>query len=219
MIQDRAYLDLRDVTKSFRGSDRPVLRGVDLSIPRGELTALVGPSGSGKSTLLALLGALDRADSGVVSVDGLDLTTANRGALARYRQEAVGFVFQTFNLLRSLTAVENVEVTIPEDRRARALAALAQVGLADHVHKLPHELSGGQQQRVAIARAIARRPALLLADEPTGSLDREAGASVLALFLALRKELGLTCVLVTHDASLAAKADRIVTMADGRVAS
>jgi len=219
MIPDRAYLDLRNVKKSFRAGAEPVLRGVSLSVPRGELTALVGPSGSGKSTLLAVLGALDRADEGTVRVGAVDLTTASRRALGHYRRTEVGFVFQTFNLLRSLSAVENVEVTVPEDRRARALAALDQVGLAAHAHKLPHELSGGQQQRVAIARAIARRPALLLADEPTGSLDRETGTAVLDLLLDLRRSLGITCVLVTHDVALAARADRVVRMADGVIAA
>ena len=217
MIPDRAYLDLRNVKKSFRGGDQPVLRGVSLTVPRGELTALIGPSGSGKSTLLALLGALDRADEGSVVVGGVDLTTAGRSALGDYRRREVGFVFQTFNLLRSLSAVENVEVTVETDRRARALEALDAVGLSAHAHKLPHELSGGQQQRVAVARAIARRPALLLADEPTGSLDRETGASVLDLILELRTSLSLTCILVTHDASIAVRADRIVQMIDGAI--
>lgn len=222
---ERAYLDVRNVTKGFpsAGGTTLVLRDVSISFARGSFTALTGPSGSGKSTLLALLGALDRPDSGVIRAGDLDLASANRGALERYRRSIVGIVFQQYNLLRSLSAVENVEATLQfagmsaRERRARAMECLDAVGVADGAKKLPHQLSGGQQQRVSIARAVARRPELLLADEPTGSLDRESGAGVLACLTTLQRDLGMTTILVTHDDELAAAADVVVRMTDGRM--
>jgi ABC-type lipoprotein export system ATPase subunit len=221
-----AYLELRDVKKTFCGAGSvvtTVLRDVSVSFERGSFTALTGPSGSGKSTLLALVGALDRPDAGVIRVGDLDVASADRAALARYRRAEVGFVFQSYNLLRSLSAVENVEATLQfcglsaRGVRERAMESLAQVGLLEIAAKLPHQLSGGQQQRVAIARAIARRPALLLADEPTGNLDRGSGAKVLRCLVDLQKSLAVTCIVVTHDAELATSAGRIVRLSDGTV--
>jgi putative ABC transport system ATP-binding protein len=223
----RAYLDLRHVKKSFRGAGHglltTVLRDVSATFLRGSFTAIVGPSGCGKSTLLALLGALDRPDSGSILIGDLDLATASGSALSTYRRKEVGFVFQSYNLLRSLTAVENVEATLQfldlsaSERRSRALESLGQVGLSEVASKLPHQLSGGQQQRVAIARAIARRPALLLADEPTGNLDRESGARVFRCLTELQRSLSVTTIMVTHDTHLAASADSIVRMLDGEI--
>ena len=220
-----AYLALRHVKKTFResGAATTILHDLDASFERGSFTAIIGPSGCGKSTLLALIGALDRADSGEIVVGDLDLVTANDAALSAYRRQTVGFVFQSYNLLRSLTAVENVEATLQflgldaAARRKRALDTLAEVGLPEVGHKLPHQLSGGQQQRVAIARAIARRPALLLADEPTGNLDRESGERVFRSLRDLQRSLGVTTIMVTHDAELAKRVDRTVSMVDGRI--
>jgi putative ABC transport system ATP-binding protein len=174
---------------------------------------------------LSLIGALDRPDAGTINVDGFDLARADRRALSEYRRTKVGFVFQAYNLLRSLTALENVEASLQfsalsnQERRARAKECLDAVGLADVGTKLPHQLSGGQQQRVAIARAIARRPALLLADEPTGNLDRESGARVLSCLLELQRALSVTTVVVTHDPDLAARTDHVIRMSSGRIAS
>ncbi|MDB4940843.1 MAG: hypothetical protein JWP97_377 [Labilithrix sp.] len=214
--------------KTFRsgsGGIATVLHDVTTTFERGSFTAVTGPSGCGKSTLLALLGALDVPDAGSIEVGGLDLARASQKALSAFRRTQVGFVFQSYNLLRSLSAVENVEATLQgtelsaRERRNRALETLAAVGLPDVAAKLPHQLSGGQQQRVAIARAIARRPALLLADEPTGSLDRESGARVFACLTELQRSLAVTTIMVTHDAALAAAADRIVRMQDGAIAA
>jgi len=201
----------RDVTKSLNGT--PVLRGVSLEIARGQMTAIVGPSGSGKTTLLSLLAGLDRADGGSLVVDGIDLRTATEPALTAYRRDRIGVVLQFFHLLPTLTALENVAITSP----ANAREWLDRVGLADAAAKYPAQLSGGMQQRVAIARALAHRPAILFADEPTGALDRESGASVFALLRELAASV--TCVVVTHDHGLAAQADRIVRMEDGAVTS
>ena len=221
-----SHVDIRNVKKTFRSGgsvDTEVLRDVSVAFERGSFTALVGPSGSGKSTLLALIGALDRPDSGVIRIGDLDVASADRAALSRFRRTEIGFVFQSYNLLRSLSAVENVEATLQfsglsaREVRARALGSLAEVGLPDVGAKLPHQLSGGQQQRVAIARAIARRPALLLADEPTGNLDREAGEEVFRCLLELQRSLSVTCIVVTHDDELAARAGRIVRIVDGAV--
>ena len=204
-----------NVTKSLNGT--PVLRGVTVTIPRGGLTAIVGPSGSGKTTFLSLLAGLDRADGGSLVVDGIDLRAASEAQLTAYRRERVGIVLQYFHLLPTLTALENVALASPAAPGAAPLEWLARVGLAEAGHKYPAQLSGGMQQRVAIARALARAPAILFADEPTGALDRESGASVFALLREL--SASTTCVLVTHDPALAAQADRIVTMADGATAA
>jgi len=198
---------------SFRALD-----GVDLGIGAGEMVALVGRSGSGKSTLLGLLGGLDRPSSGSVRVGGADLGGMSEAELSRWRGRKVGFVFQFFHLLPSLTALENVILPMDfarlrpaRERRERAMELLAQVGVADQGHKLPAALSGGQQQRVAVARALANDPELVLADEPTGNLDSDSARGVLELF----RGLSATVVLATHDRSV--RADRVVELADGRV--
>jgi putative ABC transport system ATP-binding protein len=212
------------VVKSLRAGDvvTPVLRSVTVTIPRGTFTAVVGPSGCGKTTFLSLLGALDRADSGTLLVDGIDLLVLQGKALEAYRREKIGLVLQFFNLLPTLTALENVESSIEflplgrAQRRVRAMDYLDRVGLADAASKFPAQMSGGMQQRVAIARALAREPTLLLADEPTGSLDRESGNQVFEHIASLSRSMGITCVMVTHDPELAARTGRIVTFEDGR---
>jgi putative ABC transport system ATP-binding protein len=197
---------------------------VELTVRRGEFTALVGPSGSGKSTLLNLIGGLDRPSEGEVRVDGLSLGEASEPQLVRYRRERVGFIFQSFNLLLpTLTAVENVEspmmlAEIPRrERRERATSLLDSVGLAPRTLHKPNELSGGEKQRVAIARALANRPLLLLADEPTGNLDSKTGGTILDLLCGLVKAQGLTMIMVTHDPEVAARADRIIHLRDGSI--
>ena len=199
------------------------LRGVDLSIERGEFVALVGPSGSGKSTVLNLIGGLDRPTGGEVWIDGVELGTTDERTLTRHRREHVGFVFQTFNLLPRLTAKENVALPLMfsgvprRERLDRARALLESVGLGERLTHRPGQLSGGEQQRVAIARALVGHPALLLADEPTGNLDTTTGAEIMALLKELNQESELTLLVVTHDPEVASFADRIVTLRDGRV--
>jgi len=215
----------RAVEKSYRLGEvvTPVLRGVSVEIARGGLVAIVGPSGCGKSTFLALLGGLDRPDGGELVVDGLDLGRADAPTLCAYRRRQLGFVFQFYNLLPSLTALENVEAGLgflglgAGERRRRALEHLERVGLADAAGKFPAQLSGGMQQRVAIARALAREPRLLLCDEPTGNLDQETGARVFDELQALLRTTDTTVLVVTHDPDLAARADRILRMSDGRI--
>jgi len=216
----------RGVEKSYRLGDvtAPVLRGITVDVEAGGLTAIVGPSGCGKTTFLGLLGGLDAPDAGELVVAGLDLARAGAAALVEHRRRQVGFVFQFYNLLPSLTALENVEAGLeflgldPAARRRRALETLDRLMLADAAAKFPAQLSGGMQQRVAIARALARRPPLLLCDEPTGNLDQETGRQVFAELRALEKDGGVTVVVVTHDVELAAGADRVLRMSDGRVA-
>ncbi|NJM08054.1 ABC transporter ATP-binding protein [Candidatus Gracilibacteria bacterium] len=199
------------------------LRGVDLSVERGELVALVGPSGSGKSTLLHLIGGLVRPSGGSIVVNGLDLGKASDKQLVAYRRDTLGFVFQSFNLLPIKSAAENVEVPLmlagiaPAERRARAVALLEQLGLGQRVGHRPSELSGGEQQRVAIARALANRPRLILADEPTGNLDSSTGQEILGLLQRLVRDEGQTLLLITHDMDVAAIADRIVHLRDGQI--
>jgi len=201
------------------------LRGVDLTIARGEFVALVGPSGSGKSTVLNLIGGLDRPTSGQVWINGTELSASDERTLTRHRRQHVGFVFQSFNLLPRLTAEENVALPlmfsgVPEkERRARARALLERVGLGPRLTHRPTQLSSGEQQRVAIARALVGQPALLLADEPTGNLDTVAGAELMALLKELNQEWRLTLLVVTHDPEVAAFADRIVKLRDGQVES
>jgi putative ABC transport system ATP-binding protein len=198
-----------------------VLDGVDLSIDPGECVAVLGPSGSGKSTLLGLLAGLDRPTSGSVIIDGTDLGTLDEDGLALLRRRAIGFVFQSFQLLGNLTARENVllplELAGVDDALGRADELLAAVGLSERGHHFPSQLSGGEQQRVAIARAFGPRPPILLADEPTGNLDGDTGARILDLMFDLRAREGTTMVLVTHDPALALRAGRAVRMADGSV--
>ncbi|MCA9646969.1 MAG: ABC transporter ATP-binding protein [Polyangiaceae bacterium] len=206
-----SLIRIRGVTKEYvRGSEVvKVLRGIDLDIPRGAFEALMGPSGSGKSTLLNLISGLDRPTQGSVEVAGTALERLGDAALAAWRSRELGIVFQTYNLLPVLNAVENVELPLlltpvpRKDRRGRAELALEIVGLSDRARHLPSELSGGQQQRVAIARAIVHDPVLLVADEPTGDLDRKSADEILALFQALNEELGKTIVMVTHDPAAA----------------
>jgi putative ABC transport system ATP-binding protein len=210
----------RDVHKSFEDGRIVALRGMTLEVEAGEFVALVGPSGCGKSTLLHLIAALDAPDAGTIQVAGHDLGSGQE--LTHYRARHVGMIFQLHNLLPSLTASENVQLPLFElglhrrQRRERAERLLALVGLRGRERSRPPQLSGGERQRVAIARALANEPSILLADEPTGSLDSEAGARVLDLIEQLRRERELTVVLVTHDATVAARADRIVHMLDGR---
>ncbi|MCB9830939.1 MAG: ABC transporter ATP-binding protein [Planctomycetes bacterium] len=198
-----------------------VLDEVDLDIAAGEFVAILGPSGSGKSTLLGLLAGIDRPTSGEVHLDGQALSELDEDGLARLRRGRVGFVFQNFQLIENLDARENVllplELAGRKDARVRADQMLDRVGLAARGHHYPSQLSGGEQQRVALARAFAPRPALLLADEPTGNLDRATGAKVIELMLELRRAAGTTLVLVTHDAELAALADRRLHLVDGRL--
>jgi putative ABC transport system ATP-binding protein len=210
----------RGVWKSFEEGRIVALRGMDLEVAEGEFVAIVGPSGCGKSTLLHLIAALDHADEGSIRVAGQELESG--ADLSRYRSREVGIVFQLHNLLPSLTASENVQVPMFElglsgrERRDRALRLLAAVGLEEREGNRPPQLSGGERQRVAVARALANEPPLLLADEPTGSLDSEAGVTILELIERLRRERGLTVVLVTHDIGVAARADRVVRMLDGQ---
>ncbi|HET6520805.1 MAG TPA: ABC transporter ATP-binding protein [Geminicoccaceae bacterium] len=213
-----------DVTRDYRlgGATVRALRGVSLTVHRGEFVAVMGPSGSGKSTLLTLLGCLDRPSSGRYLLDGRDVGRLDSDARAAIRSRKVGLVFQSFNLLGRSTAIENIELPLVygdaprAERRARAAAALAAVGLGHRRDHWPRQLSGGEQQRVAIARALVNDPLLLLADEPTGALDSGTGLLILATFQALNRA-GRTIVLVTHDATVARHARRIVAMHDGRV--
>jgi putative ABC transport system ATP-binding protein len=199
------------------------VRGVDLTIYQNEMVGIVGPSGSGKSTLLGLIGGLDSPTTGRVEIDGIDITNMSEGRLTEVRNEKIGFVFQFFNLIPTLTALENVALPIqfarkpkfdPEER-ARDLLGL--LGLADRLNHRPMELSGGQQQRVAIARALANNPPLLLADEPTGNLDSESSAVVLQALRDVWRETGTTVILVTHDPELAGQMDRVLHLVDGRL--
>ncbi|MFN0023672.1 MAG: ABC transporter ATP-binding protein [Parvularculaceae bacterium] len=194
------------------------LRGLDLEIPKGELVVLLGPSGSGKSTLLNILGGIDRASDGEAIFEGEDIVGMNDRQLTAYRRRHVGFVFQFYNLMPSLTAFENVELVAEiAESPMPALDALGMVGLKDRADHFPSELSGGEQQRVAIARAIAKRPTVLFCDEPTGALDIKTGVGVLRALLTLNEELGATTLVITHAAATAAIADRVLHLADGRL--
>ena len=199
-----------------------ILRGVDLDVDAGEAVGLVGPSGSGKTSLLMVLAGLERATAGSVLFEGRELTGLGEDALARLRRERVGIVFQAFHLIPTMTALENVAVPLElagaADAEARAADSLRAVGLGHRLAHLPGQLSGGEQQRVALARAYAPRPRLLLADEPTGNLDRATGQSVMDLLFGLRAESGTTLLLVTHDERLAERCDRTIRLADGLVA-
>lgn len=216
-------LELAEITRTFvqAGERLEVLRGLTLTVAPGEMVALVGPSGSGKSTLLNLIGGLDRPTSGELEVDGLRVDRLGDGALARWRADHVGFVFQMYNLLPVLTAERNVELPLllkdltRAQRARRVAAALSLVGLADRAKHRPRELSGGQEQRVGIARAIVTDPTLLLCDEPTGDLDRKSGDEVLDLLQALNREYGTTIVMVTHDPHAAERAHRTVHLDKG----
>ncbi len=199
------------------------LAGVDLVIEDGEWLAIQGPTGHGKTTLLQILGGLDRPTSGIVDFDGQDLAALRESQVTKVRAASIGFIFQTFNLIPTLSAQENVEVALvplavgANERRARAMAALESVGLGDRARHLPSELSGGQQQRVAIARALVKEPKVLLADEPTGNLDEDTRDELISLLERLWRERGLTLVLVTHDSSVARRAQRVGVMRNGRL--
>jgi len=197
------------------------LRGVDMDIYAGEMVGIVGPSGSGKSTLLGLIGGLDTPTHGKIAIDGVDITRMNEDQLTEIRNEKIGFIFQFFNLIPTLTALENVALPIQFARKPRyspekrAKELLDMLGLSDRMRHRPSELSGGQQQRVAIARALANNPPLLLADEPTGNLDTESGKMVMDALRQIRSDAGTTVVIVTHDPNIASTADRVLTLIDG----
>ncbi|MBV8368588.1 MAG: ABC transporter ATP-binding protein [Candidatus Eremiobacteraeota bacterium] len=217
--------DLRKVYPLEGGEDVVALRGVDLTIEPGEFVAVMGPSGSGKSTFMHIVGLLDRPTSGTYSFAGHELTSLDADALADLRSRALGFVFQAYNLLPRTTAIENVELPMiyagvpAAERKRAALEALDAVGLAKYAQHQPNQLSGGQQQRVAIARSIVNQPQLILADEPTGALDTASSEDVMALFQRLNAERGMTVMLVTHEADVAAHARRLVTFRDGHIIS
>jgi putative ABC transport system ATP-binding protein len=220
-----AIVQARDLIRHLplAGEALHILKGVSFTIPHGAAVAITGPSGSGKSTLLGILAGLDTPDRGQVIIDGVDITHLDETHLARFRNEKIGMVFQSFNLIPSLTALENVEVPLfaskdSSNTAARAKRVLELVGLGDRLSHRPNQLSGGQQQRVAIARALVNNPALLIADEPTGNLDTATGQAVLDLFDNLRNELGLTFIIATHDPEVAARVDGILHIVDGELA-
>jgi putative ABC transport system ATP-binding protein len=200
-----------------------ILRGIDLTVPQGQTLALLGPSGSGKSSLMAVLSGLERASAGALDVAGANFAALDEDALAAARRGRIGIVLQAFHLLPTMTALENVmtpmELAGIEGARTRAEAELTAVGLGHRLSHYPSQLSGGEQQRVAIARALAPRPALVFADEPTGNLDAATGAGIVDLLFARRAEAGATLVIITHDPALAERCERVVTLADGRIAS
>lgn len=206
---------------SSAGRSVSILRDISLTVKKGEFVAIVGPSGSGKSSLLALLAGLDRPTEGSVLIEGVDLSVQTEDALAILRMEKIGMVFQSFHLIPTMTALENVQIPLELHGRPRpeqeASELMSAVGLSDRHHHYPVQLSGGEQQRVAVARAYAGAPALLLADEPTGNLDSSNGERVIELLLKLHHDQGNTLVLVTHDMQLAARADRIITLRDGQI--
>jgi putative ABC transport system ATP-binding protein len=220
----RMLVSVRDLTLRLPSGGRTltVLDGVSLDVASGETVAVAGPSGSGKSTLLGLVAGLDRPTSGSISVAHVEITRLGEDELARFRRDTIGYVFQSYHLIPTLTAAENVGVPLDlagvSGTPARVAELLAGVGLADRGHHYPAQLSGGEQQRVALARAMALDPPLLLADEPTGNLDSATGAAIIDLLFALNRERGTTLLLVTHDATLAARADRVVSLRDGRIA-
>ena len=223
----RPVIEVQDVERVYRlGEDVEVraLAGVSLRIARGEFVAVMGSSGSGKSTLMHILGCLDAPTAGRYLLDGVDVRDISEDDLADLRNRKIGFVFQSFNLVARTTALANVELPLAyaglerRERRARAIAALAAVGMEDRAHHLPSELSGGQQQRAAVARAIVTDPAIVLADEPTGNLDSRSTEEILAVFARLNAE-GRTVVLITHEGDVAARARRVVRLGDGRVLS
>ncbi|MBR6628390.1 MAG: ABC transporter ATP-binding protein [Bacteroidaceae bacterium] len=214
-------IQLHDIRKSF--GSLQVLKGIDLTINQGEIVSIVGPSGAGKTTLLQIIGTLDRADSGRVLFDGVDVSLYNEKQLSAFRNEHIGFVFQFHQLLPEFSAVENVMMSalikgdsMPDSRR-RAMEMLDFLGLTDRASHKPSELSGGEKQRVAVARALVNRPQVILADEPSGSLDTQNKEELHRLFFDLRRDLGQTFIIVTHDESLAATTDRTIRLRDGLV--
>jgi len=224
---DGSIIDVRAVNYTLQVAGRPlhILKNVSLQTKPSEVVAIVGPSGSGKTSLLMLLAGLERVTSGSLAVNGADLTALGEDDLARFRRHTMGIVFQSFHLIPSLSAIDNVglalEIAAPElsqsQVREQASAAMAAVGLADRLEHRPTALSGGEQQRVGLARAMVANPPLLLADEPTGNLDQKTGAMVIELMFNLARERGTAVVLITHDAALAARADRVLTMTQGEL--
>ena len=221
--ETRPIVNLSDVRLNLRSAagEVNILRGISLDINAGDMVSIVGPSGAGKSTLMMLVGGLETASSGQVIVAGHDLSTMGEDALAEFRRDNVGIVFQAFRLIPTMSAMENVAIPLElagqDDAFEKARESLGLVGLAERVHHYPDQLSGGEQQRVAIARAFVTKPKLLLADEPTGNLDRATGDEVVSLLFDLRARHGTTLVLITHDESLAKRCDRVIRMADGRI--
>lgn len=222
----RPVILMRDIVKTYyigQPNELEILHGIDLTVQTGEFLSIVGESGSGKSTLMNVIGALDRPTSGTYELDGEEVDSLDDATLSRIRNEKIGFVFQSFNLIPRVSALENVEVPLlyagvpSKERRARAMDLLTMVGMEDRADHQPNELSGGQNQRVAIARAMANDPAILLADEPTGALDSETSHLVMDLFHQLHEERGKTIVLITHSNELAAETERIVKLSDGRI--
>jgi ABC-type lipoprotein export system ATPase subunit len=222
---DRAMVEARGVEKGYAAGGVRVhaLRGVDLSITRGEMVAVMGPSGCGKTTLLNCLSGLDEFERGEVLIGGESISGMSDRKRTRFRAERMGFIFQTYNLIPVLSAVENVELPLlvagatPKEARSKALSALETVGIPQQAHKRPNEMSGGQQQRVTVARSLVNDPAIVWADEPTGALDSETSKEIMDLLVKLNREHGHTFVLVTHDASVAARANRTVRMRDGLI--
>lgn len=225
MTDNNLIIEATEVHKSYHTGTVtvPALRGINLTVRRGEMVAIMGPSGCGKTTLLNCLSGLDATDSGRIMIEGTDLTEMHDRARTDYRAKRMGFVFQFYNLLPVLTAAENVELPLlvsgvrPGDARKRAVAALDQVGLAARAHHRPSELSGGERQRTTIARSLVNNPALVWADEPTGDLDSETASEIMNLLIKLNKEQTLTFVLVTHDRTVGARCERIVRMRDGQI--
>jgi putative ABC transport system ATP-binding protein len=225
-MADQAIVELKGVTKRYRQGELDVhaLRGLDLTIEKGEFTAIVGPSGSGKTTALNLIGALDTATAGRVKLEGRDLGTLSRGQLSRLRRDRIGFVFQAYNLLPVLTAYENAESVLAlqgtpaAERKQKVMALLEEVGLQGMEDRRPDQLSGGQQQRVAIARAIVSDPVVVLADEPTANVDSETAEKLLSIMEELNREHGNTFLFSTHDPRVMERARRVVHLVDGRVA-
>ena len=217
-----AIVELKNVSRVYVTGDHEqrALDCVDLSLEKGKLVVILGPSGAGKSTLLNLLGGLDSPTEGTITVDGMDISKLTNDQLAEYRAEKVGFVFQSYNLIPTLTVQENVSLVKEIAPRAMGpVAMLSEVGLADHLKKFPSELSGGEQQRVSIARALAKNPDILLCDEPTGALDSETGVVVLKVLLKMARSYGKTIIIVTHNQNIAKIADTVVRVKNGRIRS
>lgn len=223
----KPVIEIKNLTKVYQMGDMEVraLRGVSLEVHKQELIAIMGPSGSGKSTMMNIIGCLDKPTGGKYVLEGVDVSTLDDNQLAHIRNQKLGFVFQSFNLLARTSALANVELPMvynrlsSRERRRRAVAALEAVGLGDRLHHKPNELSGGQQQRVAIARSLVNEPAIILADEPTGNLDSKSGEEVMAIFQQLNREKGITIVFVTHEPDIAEHTRRIVRLGDGLVVS